>query len=54
MIGIEEANDIYLEVLLEPYNVAFCTVENLGIGWGGVNDSLKIREVISPSRHPDQ
>ena len=52
VIGIKEADDVYPEVLLEPHNVTFCTVENLGIG--RVNHNLKVYAVISPLRHLGQ
>ena len=30
VVGVEEVDDIEVEVLLEPYNVALGTVQNLG------------------------
>lgn len=51
MISVEEANNIYSEVLLEPHDITFCSVENLGTE--RVNHSLNIRATAPPLGHLD-
>lgn len=52
MIGVEEANDIYPEVLLEPYNITLCPVENLVAE--RVNHSLMIKATAPPLEYLDR
>ena len=52
MVSVEEANDIYSEVLLEPHNIALCSVKNLVVE--RVNYNLMISAVVLPLEYLDQ
>ena len=52
MVSVEEANDIYPEVLLEPHNIALCSVKNLVVK--RVNHNLMINAVVLPLEYLDQ
>lgn len=53
MISVKEANDIYSEVLLEPHDIALCSVKNLVVE--RVNHNLRINAVVPPPLgYPDQ
>jgi hypothetical protein len=52
VVSVEEANNIYLEVLLEPHNITLCSMKYLMMEM--VNYNLMINAVVPPLEYPNQ